>query len=102
MVTRAALPADLKEVVRQMVDRHNSGRAYPGLNYGVYANEGGHGSVRLPPARKNQQYYEGRVGEDQAGQPGVYRIVMLFDDNTNQILAGYYTRDHYVSFVQFQ
>ncbi len=101
-VSKNSLPADVKEIVRQMKDRHSRGIVYPGLHWGVYGNEGGSGSQRLPPARGNQQYYEGRIGETVSGEPGSYRVVLLIDDNTHHVISGYYTRTHYRDFFNFE
>lgn len=101
-VSRNKLPRDVKVTLRAMVDRIRWGNAYPGLNFGVYNNESGHGSTRLPPNSQNQTYYEGRIGETPLGGPGSYRVVLLMDDKTGALLHGYFTRSHYRHFFQFE
>lgn len=100
--SRNKLSHDVKETLRAIVDYVRSNAPQPGFNIRVYNNEGGHGSTRLPPARKNQTYYEGRIGETQQGEAGSYRVVVLMDDKTDALLRGYYTRSHYRHFFQFE
>jgi guanyl-specific ribonuclease Sa len=98
---RDELPFDVKNALREMLDHLKRGTVYPRLGFRVYANEGGHGSTRLPPARKKQTYYEGQVGATQNDERGSYRLVLLIDDSNERMLKGYYTRDHYQTFYEF-
>lgn len=102
-ISRDKFSREVREYLRQMNDRVISGRVYPGMNFGLYSNEGGHGSMRLPRAPRNEAYYEGRCGTTRGGAPGRYRFVFLVQGTPGQdavIIKRYYTQNHYLSFAQ--
>lgn len=104
--SRSSLKGDAAEALREMNDQILSERNYPSLNFGIYSNEGGHGSMKLPPAGSHQQYYEGRSSATRSGGAGRYRFVFLVqgepkknaDDPKPLIVQRYYTEDHYQNF----
>ena len=101
-MSRDKFSREVKEYLRQMNDRTMNGTAYAGLNFGQYGNAGGHGSMKLPPAKGTQVYYEGRCGMTRNGDPGRYRFVFLVDPTGGSptILKRYFTDDHYKSFSE--
>lgn len=55
---------------------------------------------KLPPAGKNEIYYEYYLGNDGTGGAGSHRAVLLVQEskNKNRLLESYYTQDHYATF----
>ncbi|BAY95684.1 MULTISPECIES: ribonuclease domain-containing protein [unclassified Tolypothrix] len=70
------------------------------LGGGVYSNEGGHGSTRLPRASTGEHYREYRLGQDNHGGAGAHRAVILIGSDGRSVAAVYYTSDHYQSFFK--
>ena len=103
-MSRDKFSREVKEYLREMNDRTMNGTVYPGLNYGPYANDGGHGSMKLPPvpSKGDTHYFEGRCGMTRNGDPGRYRFVFLVDSTTRTptILKRYFSDDHYASFYE--
>lgn len=101
-MSRDKFSREVKEYLRQMNDRTMNGTVYPGLNFGHYSNASGHGSMKLPPAKGTQVYYEGRCGVTRTGEPGRYRFVFLVDPmgSNPTIIKRYFTQDHYRSFYE--
>ena len=72
------IPSDVRDAVRAL-DFCMTGNDCTGLNAVVFNNN----QKRLPSIGHNQQYYEGRVGEDRSGGPGKRRLPIWFRGRRN-------------------
>ena len=95
------IPSDVREAVRAL-NFCMTDNVCTGLNAIVFNNS----QKRLPSIGHNQQYYEGRVGEDRSGGPGKRRLVYLVQGTAKSsdavVLERYFTANHYETFCKIQ
>lgn len=99
--TCKSLPRDIREASRQFNDclrtENPTANCGPsGLNVQVFDND----EHRLPKAGNGQTYYEARATTPPRPMPGASRLVFLTNDSGGRpdIVARYYSADHYTSF----
>ena len=61
----------------------------------------GYGGTRLPSAKQNQQYYEGRVGGTRSGARGPSSSWCSSTRRRTRPSSVYYTDDHYTKFIPY-
>lgn len=96
------LPHDIREASRDFNDclrtpNPTASCGRQGLDVQVFDNHEG----RLPRAGRGQVYWEAKAVKDHGPRPGRNRLVYLTTDNpVRDILARYYSADHYDSFCK--